>query len=207
MRQAQACDLQRLPVSMAMRSHLFSYRTQKLSSSAQMVLGWTRPGRVCRRRFPKQKHSTSVGCFCFMSDKKCSRFVMLVLCVVGFYYWILCAVGCFILPPTMTQFAVSSQARHRGGKFSDRAADRRGMRSAEAEVIFRRAKEYTAPRASRNRAQARVTAKTSTVYDADTCPGEYVDAGFQNKSTQHQLGAFALYPIMSAAGLLCSYCT
>ena len=64
-RQAQACDLQRLPVSMAMRSHLFSYRTQKLSSSAQMVLGWTRPGRVCRRRFPKQKHPTSVGCFCF----------------------------------------------------------------------------------------------------------------------------------------------
>ena len=28
-------------------------------------LGWTRPGRVCRRRFPKQKHPTSVGCFCF----------------------------------------------------------------------------------------------------------------------------------------------
>ena len=23
------------------------------------------PGRVCRRRFPKQKHPTSVGCFCF----------------------------------------------------------------------------------------------------------------------------------------------
>ena len=68
-RQAQACDLQQLPVSMAMRSHLFSYRTQKLSSSAQMVLGWTRPGRVCRRRFPKQKHSTSVGCFCFVHDE------------------------------------------------------------------------------------------------------------------------------------------
>ena len=23
------------------------------------------PGRVCRRRFPKQKHPTDVGCFCF----------------------------------------------------------------------------------------------------------------------------------------------
>ena len=67
-RQAQACDLQRLPVSMAMRSHLFSYRTQKLSSSAQMVLGWTRPGRVCRRRFPKQKAHTSVWAFCFVHD-------------------------------------------------------------------------------------------------------------------------------------------
>lgn len=106
----------------------------------------------------------------------------------------------------MTQFAVSSQARHRGGKFSDRAADRRGMRSAEAEVIFRRAKEYTAPRASRNRAQARVTAKTSTVYDADTCPGEYVDAGFQNKSTQHQLGAFAFMSDDDAIGFHTGYC-
>ena len=189
-----------------MRSHLFSYRTQKLSSSAQMVLGWTRPGRVCRRRFPKQKHSTSVGCFCFVSDNECSRFVMLVLYVVGFHTGYCARSVDFILLSAMTQFAVSSQARHRGGKFSDRAADRRGMRSAEAEVISRRAKEYTAPRASRNRAQARVTAKTSTVYDADTCLGEYVDAGFQNKSTQHQLGAFALCPIMSAAGLLCSYC-
>ena len=182
-----------------MRSHLFSYRTQKLSSSAQMVLGWTRPGRVCRRRFPKQKHSTSVGCFCFMSDNECRRFFHL-RDAVDFYTGYCARSVDFILPPTMTQFAVSSQARHRGGKFSDRAADRRGMRSAEAEVISRRAKEYTAPRASRNRAQARVTAKTSTVYDADTCPGEYVDAGFQNKSTQHQLGAFALCPIMSATG-------
>ena len=31
------------------------------------------------------------------------------------------------------------------------------------------------------------------MYDADTCPGEYVDAGFQNKNTQHQLGVFVLY--------------
>ena len=32
--------------------HLFPYRTQKLSPSAPMVLGWKRPGRVGRRRFP-----------------------------------------------------------------------------------------------------------------------------------------------------------
>lgn len=50
--------VQRLPVSMAMRFHLFSYRTQKLSSSAQRVLGWTRPGRVCRCRFPKSTQQT-----------------------------------------------------------------------------------------------------------------------------------------------------
>ena len=35
---------------MAKGSHLFPFRTQKLSPSAPMVLGWTRPGRVGRRR-------------------------------------------------------------------------------------------------------------------------------------------------------------
>ena len=32
------------------RDHLYPYRTQKLSLSALMVLGWRRPGRVSRRR-------------------------------------------------------------------------------------------------------------------------------------------------------------
>lgn len=50
-------DLHPLPVSMTLRSHLFSYRTQKLSSVVQKVLGWTRPGRICRCRFPKEKHT------------------------------------------------------------------------------------------------------------------------------------------------------
>ena len=45
-----------IPVSMTLRSHLFSYRTQKLSSAVQKVLGWTRPGRICRCRFPNKKH-------------------------------------------------------------------------------------------------------------------------------------------------------
>ena len=40
------------PVVMARGSHLFPYRTQKLSLSALMVLGWKRPGRVGRRRIP-----------------------------------------------------------------------------------------------------------------------------------------------------------
>ena len=55
-----------LPVSMTLRSHLFSYRTQKLSSVVQKVLGWTRPGRICRCRFPKQKTYTNVYVFCFI---------------------------------------------------------------------------------------------------------------------------------------------
>ena len=42
------------PVIMAEGYHLFPYRTQKLSPSAPMVLGWTRPGRVGRRRIPKE---------------------------------------------------------------------------------------------------------------------------------------------------------
>ena len=39
---------------MARGSHLFSYRTQSLSLAAQKVLGWTRPGRICRCRTPKK---------------------------------------------------------------------------------------------------------------------------------------------------------
>ena len=40
------------PVIKARGIHLFPYRTQKLSLSALMVLGWKRPGRVGRRRIP-----------------------------------------------------------------------------------------------------------------------------------------------------------
>ena len=49
--QARLIKLQ-FPVVMARGSHLFPYRTQKLSLSALMVLGWKRPGRVGRRRIP-----------------------------------------------------------------------------------------------------------------------------------------------------------
>ena len=55
-----------IPVTMAKGSHLFPYRTQKLSLSAPMVLGWRRPGRVGRCRIPKRKHPTNVGCFLFV---------------------------------------------------------------------------------------------------------------------------------------------
>ena len=40
---------------MAKGIHLFPYRTQKLSLSAPMVLGWRRPGRVGRCRIPQRK--------------------------------------------------------------------------------------------------------------------------------------------------------
>ncbi len=43
---------EQLPVAKAKGPHLFSSRTQKLSPSAPMVLGWKRPGRVGRRRLP-----------------------------------------------------------------------------------------------------------------------------------------------------------
>ena len=38
------------PVTIAKGFHLFPSRTQKLSPSALKVLGWTRPGRISRRR-------------------------------------------------------------------------------------------------------------------------------------------------------------
>ncbi len=42
-------------VSMAMRSHLFPYRTQKLSSSVSKILGWRRPGKIERCRYKSKK--------------------------------------------------------------------------------------------------------------------------------------------------------
>ena len=57
-------ESQQFPVAMAKGFHLFPYRTQKLRPSAPMVLGWTRPGRVGRRRIPRALH------------KECSFFVV-----------------------------------------------------------------------------------------------------------------------------------
>ena len=50
----------KIPVVMAKGSHLFPYRTQKLSLSAPMVLGWRRPGRVGHCRIPN-KRDTRLG--------------------------------------------------------------------------------------------------------------------------------------------------
>ena len=50
-----AQTLHRFPVTMAKGIHLFPCRTQKLSLSAPMVLGWRRPGRVGRCRIPQRK--------------------------------------------------------------------------------------------------------------------------------------------------------
>ena len=44
--------MKQFPVAMAKGFHLFPYRTQKLRPSAPKVLGWTRPGRIGRRRIP-----------------------------------------------------------------------------------------------------------------------------------------------------------
>ena len=44
-------DKQEYAVAIARRSHLFPYRTQKLSSLALMILGGRLPGKVGRCRF------------------------------------------------------------------------------------------------------------------------------------------------------------
>ena len=56
---------ERIPVVMAKGSHLFPYRTQKLSLSAPMVLGWRRPGRVGHCRIPNETPQQKLGCFSF----------------------------------------------------------------------------------------------------------------------------------------------
>ena len=50
---------------MARGNHLYPSRTQKLSLSAPMVLGWKRPGRVGRRRIPIRKQLLYGNCFYF----------------------------------------------------------------------------------------------------------------------------------------------
>ena len=59
-----------IPVIMAKGSHLFPYRTQKLSLSAPMVLGWRRPGRVGHCRIPNEKAQQMLGFFFLRIRKK-----------------------------------------------------------------------------------------------------------------------------------------
>ena len=55
-----------IPVVMAKGIHLFPYRTQKLSLSAPMVLGWRRPGRVGHCRIPKRTRPHKSGVLFFL---------------------------------------------------------------------------------------------------------------------------------------------
>ena len=52
------------PVVMTKGSHLFPYRTQQLSPSVPMVLGWRRPGRVGRCRNPFRRSCKTSSFFC-----------------------------------------------------------------------------------------------------------------------------------------------
>ena len=65
-----------IPVAMAKGNHLFPYRTQKLSPSAPMVLGWRRPGRVGRCRIP-QKEPIRLSRFFFFIFAKMSEVIWL----------------------------------------------------------------------------------------------------------------------------------
>ena len=60
----------KIPVTMAKGTHLFPYRTQKLSLSAPMVLGWRRPGRVGRCRIPHEEAQQMLGFFFLRFWKK-----------------------------------------------------------------------------------------------------------------------------------------
>ena len=53
------CRYNTIPVIMAMRTHLFPFRTQKLSSSTAKVLDHPRSGRIASCRISKIKHPHS----------------------------------------------------------------------------------------------------------------------------------------------------
>ena len=63
-----AQTLKGIPVTMAKGIHLFPSRTQKLSLSAPMVLGWRRPGRVGRCRIQMKAPSESWGFFIWITE-------------------------------------------------------------------------------------------------------------------------------------------
>ena len=134
-----------------MRSHLFSYRTQKLSSSAQMVLGWTRPGRVCRRRFPKQKAHTTVWAFCFAIWRQ-TQFAVSGQGAER-------TADCCYMSHTTTHYFRPAKAweregvtpSHRGVKMSEQRDSSCGTRSgANAFAFSRREKEHIARRRARS---------------------------------------------------------
>ena len=56
-----------IPVAIAKGIHLFPFRTQKLSLSAPMVLGWRRPGRVGRCRIQTEETQRKLGLFSYPS--------------------------------------------------------------------------------------------------------------------------------------------
>ena len=57
-------------MTIASRIHLFSFRTQKLSSIALKVLGWTRPGRIgsCRIFLCSKFHKILRLLLCFLTS-------------------------------------------------------------------------------------------------------------------------------------------
>ena len=53
------------PVPMTQRSHLFPFRTQKLSSVVPKILGWRRPGKIGSRRLQMRIKPNADGHSCF----------------------------------------------------------------------------------------------------------------------------------------------
>ena len=54
-----------IAVTLAVRSHLFSYRTQKLSSLAPKILDWRRSGKIGCCCIQKEELLKTSGSFCF----------------------------------------------------------------------------------------------------------------------------------------------
>ena len=60
-----------IAVTIAVRFHLFSYRTQKLSSLAPTILCWRRHGKIGSCCIQKERHQSLTGAFLFGSDYRC----------------------------------------------------------------------------------------------------------------------------------------
>ena len=125
----------RFPVTMAKGIHLFPYRTQKLSLSAPMVLGWRRPGRVGRCRIPQRKASDEcLGLFFVYPEKS---FFQLIFDEVRERTWL----G-FFLPPAVRDFRQEKSPGRVGGRTRKKRFSFR-LQCPNAPVIFDQVRERT----------------------------------------------------------------
>ncbi len=60
-----------------MRTHLFPFRTQKLSSHTPTILGWQRPGKIGSRRDPKELRSHDRSSFSLSPKARVHLFISL----------------------------------------------------------------------------------------------------------------------------------
>ena len=67
------------PVAMMRWVHLFPYRTQKLSTVMQTIVGRRRPVKICRCRILYEEHRVKSRCFLFYVERLFNEFIIIYI--------------------------------------------------------------------------------------------------------------------------------